>query len=297
MRRASVPSRCSRPHRSPRGDRSHPQASSCRRGCGPSAPRPAPAISSPRYRSLAEPSTSTPMPSPASRAASSANRSLGQRFAGPYSAPGIIATIRSSLGRSRSRHKRSTVGRIDPQPRAGRREDAHAGRCALGRKSNEALYGLIERRIERPHIVEKSVAPFAAKAGSARHTREKRHERGLRGTRQHDRLSVVLRPQPPPKLKAFAQTELAMLNRNFDAAANFGHAPENRQGPRRREHVNLGSRLSLEQQSIQRLRHHHVAHPRRTDDQHLSRRSSRLRVERVQVSSCTPALTSRNGES
>ena len=66
-----------------------------------------------------------------------------------------------------------------------------------------------------------------------------------------------------------AEPELAMTERQLDAALHFRHALEQRQRPAGCEHIDDARRVARLQQPVERLRHNHVTNPGRADDKDL----------------------------
>jgi hypothetical protein len=62
--------------------------------------------------------------------------------------------------------------------------------------------------------------------------------------------------------------------RQLDRLAHLRHAADERQRPRRREHVDAAGAFLLLEREQQALRHDHVADPGRPDDEHGRQRLS-----------------------
>src|SRR5690606_24098183 len=76
--------------------------------------------------------------------------------------------------------------------------------------------------------------------------------------------------EAPAEREPFAERELAVRGRELDPACDLGHALEQRQRPGRRNDIDDRTRVALGEELVQRLREHHVADPRRTDDEQLA---------------------------
>ncbi len=288
--RAGVRSRCSPLRPPPRADRRRRRASCRRRDCARARSAASRRISSPRSRSLAEPSNST-------RAARLRERARDRGE----------ARCRPALRRSvlRSRHQRDERLAAEPvltrkrarfassrrrarAPFGGQR--ARRLRICVEAERDEAFDGLIEpHAIELAYVVQQTVTPLAAKARALRNSREPGHQRGLERARQHDRFVVALRAQAHAERAAEPQLELAVARRELDRSRDLGHPREQRQRPRRREDVDLRSRDARREHAIERLRHHHVADPGRADDEHLGACAHGRRGARRDNSRCRRA--------
>ena len=157
--------------------------------------------------------------------------------------------------------------RVDAESRMGNSEVAAYGFLGIETQCDEALDGLIQDRlVEFAAVVEQQVALFAGEPRPARDAGQKRHQRRLQRTRQHDGM-IETSLQGACDLAPGLPAELAMFHVQRNGFIDFRHALEDRQRPARRQHTNRRVRVALLERDEQTLRHDHVADPGGADDE------------------------------
>ena len=119
-------------------------------------------------------------------------------------------------------------------------------------------------RIEDVAIVEQADARFADETSTLGNVGEPGDERRLPRARQHDGFVVTLASELQTQRTAPEQCEVAMAERAFDHAVDFGHAAQQRRAPGGCEDVDACAAFAQAHQ--QRLGDDRVADPGWGDD-------------------------------
>ena len=118
--------------------------------------------------------------------------------------------------------------RVDAESRMGNSEVAAYGFLGIETQCDEALDGLIQDRlVEFAAVVEQQVALFAGEPRPARDAGQKRHQRRLQRTRQHDGM-IETSLQGACDLTPGLPAELAMFHVQRNGFIDFRHALEDR---------------------------------------------------------------------